>query len=323
VFRRFEVEARTAAMLRHPASVRLLDFGTTDRRRPYLVTEFIEGPTLEALAGRSRGLPLPEALGLIESLACALDEAHAKGIVHRDVKPANVLVERIGRRDYPKLIDWGIAKLRSVSVSSSPGTLIGTPAFMAPEQARSEAVTPATDLHALGALFFFALTGRPPFEAARLHELLREIASGPRCGLPDVGAGALHGELDRLYLSMVAIDPHARPASAWLVAEEVRRIHGYLSPGSVGHHVDHTMEMPSVLPILPTVEAATTAIGPERALEPPSGDVVREPVSEANRRPTVELEAMLHAPRQSRSLVVLAVSCIVLFISAVLVWTRS
>jgi hypothetical protein len=83
------------------------------------------------------------------------------------------------------------------------------------------------------------------------------------------------------------------------------------------------MEMPSVLPILPTVEAATTAIGPERALEPPSGDVVREPVSEANRRPTVELEAMLHAPRQSRSLVVLAVSCIVLFISAVLVWTRS
>lgn len=297
VLRRFEAEARTAAALRHPASVRLIDFGRTDEGRPFIVTEFIDGPTLEVRVQQSAGLPLPEALSIIETLACALDEAHAKGIIHRDLKPSNVLIERVGRRDYPKLIDWGISKFESVSPSTQPGSLMGTPAFMAPEQTRGDYVSPATDIHALGALLYYCLTGRLPFEADRLPALLDEVARGPRPALPDVGAGALHRDIARLCHSMMAIDPSARPASAWLVAEELRRIHGYLSPGSVGLHVDHTTEMAAAAPaLLETIEspmvAPTAAVAPPQPRAVPSTDSS----STASRLETKDIRAQFTPP---------------------------
>jgi serine/threonine-protein kinase len=241
-------------------------------------------------------MPLPDSLGLIESLAYALDEAHSKSIVHRDVKPANVLVERIGRRDYPKLIDWGISKYRTVSPSTAPGSLLGTPSFMSPEQTRGDDVTPATDIHALGALLYFCLTGRVLFEGNRLHEILDDVARAPRPELPDVGAGALHGGLERLYLSMVAIEPARRPVSALAVAEELRRIHGYLSPGSVGHHVDHTIEMPTAHPLAPTagdgypVSRPLVLDSPTTTASAGSPDTATDP---SPRQPTAELAAMV------------------------------
>lgn len=162
VLARFRLERQVLAQLNHPNIARLLDGGVTERQAPYLVMEYIEGRPIDAYA-RERGLTVRERVELFRQVCQAVAVAHASMVVHRDIKPGNVLVTK---DDVPKLIDFGIAKPLA---SSSPELTrtrdrLLTPSYASPEQIRGEAVTTATDVYALGALLYELLTGKRAFD---------------------------------------------------------------------------------------------------------------------------------------------------------------
>ncbi|MBN2387874.1 MAG: protein kinase [Anaerolineales bacterium] len=156
---RFEREAKTIAMLEHPAIVPVYDFGEEDGQ-PFFVMRYMTGGSL---ADRMRPGPMSvaEAVRIFQRLAPALDQAHAKKIIHRDLKPGNILFDQYGE---PYISDFGIAKLSETPTSVTGSAIIGTPAYMSPEQARGEPVDSRADIYALGIILFEILTGRQPFE---------------------------------------------------------------------------------------------------------------------------------------------------------------
>jgi len=167
--RRFEREAESASRLAHPNIITVTDFGHTAQGRLFLVMEFLAGDAL-SLVIKQGPLPLPRALDVIRQMLRGLDHAHAAGIVHRDLKPDNImLVEREGRRDVVKILDFGIAKV-SEPVSggealTQAGVIFGTPEYLSPEQALGEAVDVRSDLYAAGVILYEMLAGRRPFES--------------------------------------------------------------------------------------------------------------------------------------------------------------
>ncbi|RMG10067.1 MAG: serine/threonine protein kinase [Planctomycetota bacterium] len=218
---RFLREAHAASRLESPNIVRVLDWGYADGRA-YLVMDLVRGRALKERLAEGP-LPVRDAVAAAESLARTLAYAHRRGIVHRDVKPGNILLSAEGR---PLLSDFGLAK-PSDSFSTdltSTGQVLGTPAYMAPEQARAEhgRVGPSADLYALGASFFEMLTGRPPFVGSSPLEVLKSVIedmpplpSALRAGLPD--------SLDAVLLTCLAKDPEDRYPSCEALAADLRR----------------------------------------------------------------------------------------------------
>jgi len=158
---RFEREAKTIAMLEHPAIVPVYDFGEEDGQ-PYFVMRYMTGGSLSDRISQGP-IPVEEAARIIERLAPGLDEAHAKSIVHRDLKPGNILFDRL---DEPYVSDFGIVKLSEAQATSATGSaILGTPAYMSPEQAQGEPVDGRSDIYALGVILFEMLSGKPPYKA--------------------------------------------------------------------------------------------------------------------------------------------------------------
>ncbi|HEX4446175.1 MAG TPA: serine/threonine-protein kinase [Polyangiaceae bacterium] len=167
---RFTREAQATSELVHPNTVRVFDFGTTPDGLRYYVMELLEGETLSDLVEREGPLAPGRAANLAAQAARALAEAHARGIVHRDVKPANLFVTQVGGEgDFVKVLDFGVARLpvagRAAAALTAPGHLIGTPAFMSPEAVRGEEVDARADVYAMGAVLYFMLAGCAPFDA--------------------------------------------------------------------------------------------------------------------------------------------------------------
>jgi serine/threonine protein kinase len=205
---RFTAEARTLARLSHPGLVMLLDAGI-NAERPYLVLELVEGRTLDQECG---GRPVdPERVAEIGSeLAAALAYAHGAGVIHRDVKPGNVLLGQDGRI---KLADFGIARLIGETVRHTrTGQAIGTAAYLSPEQVRGEDVTVATDVYSLGLLLLEALTGERAYPGTPTEAALARLSRQPR--IPD----SLPGDWRRLLAEMTALGPDERPTADAVVA---------------------------------------------------------------------------------------------------------
>src|ERR1051326_8917729 len=158
---RFQQEAIAVANLRHPNIPAVYDYGETNGV-VYIASEYIDGGTLTDQLGKP--LPVEYAIEILTPIAAALDYAHSKGVLHRDVKPSNVLMERDGT---PVLADFGLAKMMAPGHTNLTGTgmIMGTPQYMAPEQCEGQELTPAADLYALGVVAYEMLTGRPPFIA--------------------------------------------------------------------------------------------------------------------------------------------------------------
>ena len=155
---RFEREGTILARLDHPNLVRVLAAGT-DEGRPYLVMELVDGVALDA---RLDGpMPVDEAVALVADVAAGLAAAHRSGVVHRDVKPANIVC---GHDGSPRLVDFGIARVSDLTAMTRANAVLGTATYLSPEQARGEVPGPASDVYALGCVFYLLLTGRPPFQ---------------------------------------------------------------------------------------------------------------------------------------------------------------
>jgi eukaryotic-like serine/threonine-protein kinase len=183
--RRFEQEARAASTLSHPNVCTVYEVGETEDGRHYIVMEYVEGETLRQRLSRGP-LRLPEALDLAIQVASALAAAHEKGVVHRDIKPANVM---LGRDGAVKVLDFGLAKLTeqpapssvapeaagAALVTTSPGLVMGTPAYMSPEQARGQAVDARTDIWGLGCVLYEMSAGRLPFGGETIYDVIASI----------------------------------------------------------------------------------------------------------------------------------------------------
>lgn len=183
-YARMEREARAAARLRHPGIVTVHDRVTGDDGRPWIVMELVRGRSLDDLLAERGSLPPDQVAAIGLAMLDALTAAHAQGVVHRDIKPANVLLEG----DRVLLTDFGIAALEGDVTITRSGAVLGTPAYMSPEQVRGGAVTPASDLWSLAATLYTAVEGRRPFDGPGHGAVFVAIATAqpppPRCGGP-------------------------------------------------------------------------------------------------------------------------------------------
>lgn len=225
---RFLREADTARRLRHPGIVTLLDAGE-EGGVAYLAMELIAGHDLRRhTAPDGLLLPLPQVLEIAASVADALGYAHSQGVVHRDVKAANVLVDDASGG--VRVTDFGIARIGDASHTRT-GMLLGTPECMAPEVLAGQRADHRSDLYSLGVLLFQLLTGRLPFEAAALGALMRQVANDPPPPLQSLRAD-LPPTLPALVAGLLAKDRASRPPDGAAVARELRALAaGMQAPG--------------------------------------------------------------------------------------------
>lgn len=200
---RFDEEAHTLANLSHPGLVAVHDFGVEDHRA-YLVMELVDGLTLREVLDQQR-LPLEEVTRIGTDLADVLAYVHEQGVVHRDVKPSNVLLNRDGR---VRLADFGISRLAGASGLTAAGTTIGTASYLAPEQVQGDRVGPPADVYALGLVLLEAVTGRVEYPNDDWE------SAAARLSTPPVVPGDLPGRLRRALLAMTETDPRRRPTAA-------------------------------------------------------------------------------------------------------------
>jgi len=209
----FEREARAAAQLRTEHIVRIYDHGIAHDGAPYLVMEYLAGETLADRIDRCGALPPIEVASLIEQIGRALTEAHNRGIIHRDVKPENILLVDDPERPFgvAKLVDFGLARSRSNSQKTDEGGLIsGTPSYMTPEHLRAQtAPNPQLDLWGLAATAFTALTGRIPFDGATLSEIMKKVCVEP-LPVPSSLNRAIAPEIDAWFARACARTPRLR-----------------------------------------------------------------------------------------------------------------
>ncbi|MBI2898994.1 MAG: protein kinase [Planctomycetes bacterium] len=213
---RFRREAQMAASIRHPNIVGVYEVGEVDGR-PHIAMEFVDGRTL---AGQK--IPAKRAAELLAEVASAVDHAHSKGIIHRDLKPQNVMIDKEGK---PYVMDFGLAKsVRTESRITVSGTVIGTPSYMSPEQARgrNSALDRRTDVYSLGAVLYELLTGRPPFHGSSPLETL-ELVTKSDARLPSELNPAVPHDLETIALKCLEKEQERRYPTARLLAEDLRR----------------------------------------------------------------------------------------------------
>jgi serine/threonine protein kinase len=221
---RFLQEARMIAELRSPHVVRLYDYAVNGRT-PYLVMELVSGQNLANLLVQGV-LPARRVIHILAQVASALGEAHSLGIVHRDIKPDNILLTQLGQKeDFVKVIDFGVARLRGGF--TQPSDVLGTPAFISPETLANEPVDGRCDLYAIGILLWQAILGELPFPSKNQAVMMNSHLCAPRVRPSELFPhlrGQLPGDLEALMVRLIARDPALRPPSAYDVQAELLAI---------------------------------------------------------------------------------------------------
>ncbi|XTZ13513.1 protein kinase domain-containing protein [Micromonospora echinospora] len=248
---RFRGEARTMATINHPGVVDIYDFGS-DQQIAFLIMEYVEGDALSATLNRVGRLTPARTMALVAQAADALHAAHGKGIVHRDVKPGNLLVRPNGTL---VLTDFGIARSELVGQLTAAGSVLGTASYISPEQAAGAVATPASDVYALGVVAYQCLAGRRPFEGDNPLEIaMRHVRETPR-PLPGDIPPPVRALVDRA----MAKDPAARWPSAAALAGAARQVKAALAhqnrPGGRARPVSVAPSSPAMPPGPPPARA--------------------------------------------------------------------
>ena len=223
--RRFQLEARAVAALDHPGIVRVYDFAF-EEGVPYIVMEWVQGESLEAVLANAGRLPPKRVLELLWPAAAGLDHAHNHGIVHRDVKPANILLADDGRT---LLMDFGLARLAGFTLITSPDAILGTPDYIAPEQLTNAALDGRADIYSFACVVYEAVTGQKPFPGKTWIDVAsRRLVEPPPIanGVPEPFA--------RTLAEAMAREPLQRPPKAALLLDELAAALGGNQPVVVG-----------------------------------------------------------------------------------------
>ena len=268
---RFDREARAIAALNHPGIVQIYDVGN-EAGTPYIVEEFVDGQPLKELL---RGGPLPtdRIIDVGVQVAKALDYAHHAGVIHRDVKPQNILVSPRGQA---KLVDFGIAATPGAHGSTDTGSVFGTAHYLAPEQAQGEPTSRATDVYALGVVLYEMATGHPPFEGHTALEIAnKHVSEAPEP--PSLRNSTIPTRLEQAVLKALSKDPSRRQASGAELARELLQADEMLERP--------TMQMERAAPARPTTRPAARPTTQRRYAG-------AEPVGEGNWWPIIVLAVL-------------------------------
>ncbi|MCY1074596.1 serine/threonine-protein kinase [Archangium lansingense] len=296
-------EARAVSAIRHRGIIDIFGFGTLPGIGQYLVMEYLNGRPLDEVILDRAPIPPSEAIRLIIEVLGALSAAHAVGVIHRDLKPGNIFVvlESNGS-EYVKVLDFGLAKQGATPNGPTPQTrasmIVGTPEYMAPEQACGQPVSPRTDLYAVGIILFEMLTGRLPFRGdSPMHVAIQQVQAQPPS--PASLVEGLPPELDDLVLRLLAKEPEQRPASAEALTRELKAIARTLAVdmtqlSGFARAVPEAPEPAS----RPAPQASAAPPRPARPTAPPPAETVEAPKTIAGSRqalPSPESEAAVAA----------------------------
>ncbi len=326
---RFRREALSAARLVHPNIVQVFDFGFDEaQHQHFIVMEHVPGYSCAELL-RDRGhLDVDQSIEIVSQACRGLDYAHRNGVVHRDVKPGNLLVSDA---EVVKLADFGIARATDQSSITQVGSVLGTAAYLAPEQARGEEAGPRADIYSLGVVTYQLLSGRLPYEASSLSELALKQQRELPAELHELNPG-VPTELSHAVALALALDQEERPTTALAFAEVLRKsLHGIDPLGAEAEtvHLGRTRAATRILPQNDEPTSATRVAGPtpppaearaERRLRNASAGPVPARAVEPRRAPTEEVPGRSRgrAGRAFRRLMML-LALLALFLVAVIV----
>ncbi|MFL6194776.1 MAG: protein kinase domain-containing protein [Thermoanaerobaculia bacterium] len=254
--RRFLREARASSILDHPNICTVYEIDETDDGRLFIAMSFCEGETLKRKIERGP-LPLAEAVSIAGQIAAGLGAAHAKGIVHRDVKPANVIISPEGR---VKIVDFGIAKLEDQSRLTRDGTAVGTAGYMAPEQVRGEAIDARTDVWSLGVVLYEMVTGRTPFPGETDHDRIRGILNREPESLTALRPGVPF-DLQRVLDQALAKNVADRYATMEAFRSDLHALAASLSPEAADAMAPTLVDIPSTPSRFRTSEDTAGLVG--------------------------------------------------------------
>ncbi len=300
---RFRAEARHTAALAHPGIAGVFDYGEDtrdDKHVAYLVMELISGQPLSKVMAQRGALPVGVALSLLAQTAEALHAAHDFGVVHRDVKPGNLLLLDDGTI---KVTDFGIARAANSVALTEVGQVIGTAMYISPEQAIGAEATPASDIYSLGAIGYEMLAGHPPFTAGNAGALAMAHVHQPVPPLPT----SVPGEVRAAIEQALAKDPADRPTDAHAFALQLRRLQLDLMPPP-GMTSDEQQTQLAAAGESFAETRMMEDLGSQTAIMPPGGIVARQPSLGISEQPS-----MLR--RQRRRLVIAALAAVVLVVA--------
>ncbi len=234
---RFNAEAQAVAKLNHPNTVGIYDFGQDVDGAFFIAMEFVEGKSLREAIHVEGPFSVRRALAIASQVAASLSDAHAHNLVHRDLKPDNVMLQTRGRqKDVARVLDFGIAKLRdegraTQAAMTQAGDMLGTPQYMAPEQIKAEQIDGRTDIYALGCMLYEMITGRMPFEGstvlAILSKHLMENPAPPSVRRPEL---QIPPAIDHLIMTAIAKDREQRPATMEIYGEQINALLAQFPP---------------------------------------------------------------------------------------------
>ncbi len=223
--KRFRLEAKAAGRIHHPNAVRVTDFGVTSERIVFLVMELVQGESLRSLMRNEGKLDYLRTVNIVRQVCGAVDAAHRGGVIHRDLKPDNILIEAVNNIERVKVLDFGIAKLREAKTDSfltQAGTIIGTPQYMSPEQCQGKSLDPRSDIYSIGILLYEMLTGEVPFDGdSTLQVVYNQLHAPPRPLTelsPDVPA-----PLAKVIMRTLEKEPDQRQSSAVQLSDQLKQ----------------------------------------------------------------------------------------------------
>jgi serine/threonine protein kinase len=278
---RFRREARAASRIEHPNIIQIADFGQAEDGRLYLAMEYVDGPTLATVLHKEGAFAIPRALLVLDQITDALDAAHSSSVIHRDLKPVNILLTTtFGYPDYVKILDFGLAKILDLQATaglSAHGTMFGTPEYMSPERCMDTPADHRADIYSLGIIAYELVVGDVPFKGRVVQTLAAHVGDPPPVPSQASGRKDITPELDQIILHCLAKKPEQRFQSAAELADSLSalrqrlglpRVTGALPPRRMAYLekawraqiLDHRS--------VPAAQAPPAEVDPEDLIEP-------------------------------------------------------